>query len=119
MFVFGSNVAVASPNAGNITKRLESLDLLVVCDSFENETSASADVILPTTQWAEEEGTLTNLEGRVILRQRVQRAPEGVKTDLEILAELAARLGASGFSFPSTEAVFEELRRATAGASRR
>ncbi len=116
LFVFGSNVAVASPNAGNITKKLERLELLVVCDSFENETSASADVILPTTQWAEEEGTMTNLEGRVILRQRVQRPPEGVKTDFEIFSELAARLGVSGFSFPSTEAVFDELRRATAGA---
>jgi len=116
LLVFGSNVAVASPNAGNITKKLAALDLLVVCDSFENETSATADVILPTTQWAEEEGTMTNLEGRVILRQRVRRPPPGVKTDLEVLAELAARLGAAGFEFADSEAVFDELRRATAGA---
>ncbi|HEY4106273.1 MAG TPA: molybdopterin oxidoreductase family protein [Polyangiaceae bacterium] len=117
LFVFGSNVAVASPHAGNIIKKLAELDLLVVCDSFENETSAAAHVILPTTQWAEEEGTLTNLEGRVILRQRVREAPSGVMTDLEILAELAERLGAgAGFRFESTEAVFDELRRATRGA---
>ncbi|HEX3774718.1 MAG TPA: molybdopterin oxidoreductase family protein [Polyangiaceae bacterium] len=117
LFVFGSNVAVASPHAGNITKKLAELDLLVVCDSFENETSATAHVILPTTQWAEEEGTMTNLEGRVILRQQVREPPSGVKTDLEILAELAERLGAgSGFRFDSSEAVFDELRRATAGA---
>ncbi len=117
LLVFGSNVAVASPNAGNITTKLGLLDLLVVCDSFENETSAFAHVILPTTQWAEEEGTLTNLEGRVILRQRVRRPPEGVKTDLEVLGELAARLGCGvGFQFPDSEAVFDELRRATAGA---
>jgi assimilatory nitrate reductase catalytic subunit len=117
LLVFGSNVAVASPNAGNVTNKLAQLDLLVVCDAFENETSVAAHVILPTTQWAEEEGTMTNLEGRVILRQRVQPPPPGVKTDLDVLAELAERLGCgAGFRFRDSEAVFDELRRATAGA---
>jgi len=117
MLVFGSNVVVASPNAGHIEAKLKQLDLLVVCDAFENETAQDAHVILPIAQFAEEEGTLTNLEGRVILREQVREPPEGVKTDLEILAELAQRLGyAEGFRFDSAEAVFEELRRATAGA---
>lgn len=118
LLVFGSNVAVASPHASNIERRLRSLELLVVADAFENETSAHAHVVLPTTQWAEEEGTLTNLEGRVILRRRVRPAPAGVKNDLEILGALAARLGhARGFEFSSPREVFEEFRRATAGAT--
>ena len=117
LLVFGSNVAVASPNASNIEHKLRQLDLLVVCDAFENDTSAAAHVILPIAQWAEEAGTLTNLEGRVILRQRIQAPPSGVKTDIEVLCELAARLGhAEGFEFSSEEDVFDELRRATAGA---
>jgi assimilatory nitrate reductase catalytic subunit len=117
LLVFGSNVAVASPNAGHIEAKLKQLDLLVVCDAFENETAQDAHVLLPIAQFGEEEGTLTNLEGRVILRERVRSAPDGVKTDLEILAELAERLGhRQGFRFDSAEAVFEELRRATAGA---
>jgi assimilatory nitrate reductase catalytic subunit len=117
LLVFGSNVAVASPNSSNIERKLRLLDLLVVCDAFENDTSAAAHVILPIAQWAEEDGTLTNLEGRVILRQRIQPPPPGVKTDIEILCALAERLGsAEGFQFGSEEAVFDELRRATAGA---
>lgn len=117
LLVFGSNVAVASPHASNIGSKLASLDLLVVADAFENDTSAAAHVVLPVTQWAEEEGTLTNLEGRVLLRRLVRPAPAGVKSDLEILCELAARMGHSdGFAFRSPEEVFEELRRATAGA---
>ncbi|HXK18745.1 MAG TPA: molybdopterin dinucleotide binding domain-containing protein, partial [Polyangiaceae bacterium] len=117
LLVFGSNVVVASPNASNIEAKLKLLDLLVVCDAFETETAAAAHVILPIAQFGEEEGTLTNLEGRVILRERVRQAPEGVKTDLEIIAELAERLGVEqGFRFDNAEAVFEELRRATAGA---
>ena len=37
LLVFGSNVAVASPNARNIERKLAALDLLVVCDAFEND----------------------------------------------------------------------------------
>jgi assimilatory nitrate reductase catalytic subunit len=117
LLVFGSNVAVASPNASNITRKLAALDLLVVADAFENETSAAAHVVLPTTQWAEEEGTMTNLEGRVLLRRPFAPPPEGAKTDIEVLGLLAARLGrGEGFAFDSTRAVFDEFRRATAGA---
>ncbi|MDP8999725.1 MAG: molybdopterin oxidoreductase family protein [Myxococcota bacterium] len=118
LLVFGSNLAVASPNASLIEKKLRQLDLLVVCDAFLNETSEAAHVVLPTAQWAEEEGTMTNLEGRVILRRRVQPPPEGVKTDIEILCALAERLGvARGFRFQSAEAVFDELCAVTSGAT--
>jgi len=115
LLVFGSNMAVSAPRAGQIQKRLDALDFLAVSDFFLSETAERADVVLPSAQWAEEEGTMTNLEGRVILRQRVMRPPDGVRTDLEALSGLAARLGYGRF-FPAEAAeVFEELRRATAG----
>jgi assimilatory nitrate reductase catalytic subunit len=117
LLVFGSNVAVASPDASNIERKLRQLDLLVVADAFENETSAAAHVVLPTAQWAEEDGTMTNLEGRVILRRRARRPPAGVRSDLEILCGLAARLGCrDGFELEEPRQVFAELARATAGA---
>jgi assimilatory nitrate reductase catalytic subunit len=117
LLVFGSNVVVASPNAEHVRRRLSSLDLLVVCDAFVNETAEAAHVVLPVTQWAEETGTMTNLEGRVILRRPARSPPPGVKSDLDIMAELAERLGVgAGFRFASTEAVFDELGRATRGA---
>jgi assimilatory nitrate reductase catalytic subunit len=117
LLVFGSNVAVASPNARNIARKLAALDLLVVCDAFDNETAADAHVLLPTLQWAEEEGTMTNLEGRVILREQAVAPPPGPRSDLDILAGLAQRLGQGDkFQFASAEAVFDELRAATAGA---
>ncbi len=117
LFVMGSNVAVASPDAGRIQRRLQGLDFLVVCDAFLNETCETADVVLPILQWAEEDGTMTNLEGRVVRRRVVVHPPAGPRSDLEILCELAARLGhAERFTYASTEAVFDELRRATAGA---
>jgi assimilatory nitrate reductase catalytic subunit len=116
LFVMGSNVAVASPDTSRIEKRLASLEHLTVCDSFLNETTAFAQVVLPVYQWAEEEGTLTNLEGRVIRRRQVARPPVGVRGDIDVLRELAERLGCGEkFAFHSPRQVFDEFRRATAG----
>ena len=117
LLVMGSNIAVATPNANRVREKLAALELLVVCDAFANETADFAHVLLPVTQWAEEEGTMTNLEGRVIRRRVALEPPPGARSDLDILCGLADRLGA-GHLFPnrSPREVFDELRRATAGA---
>ncbi len=80
-----------------------------------SETAALADVVLPVTQWAEETGTMTNLEGRVILRERAVTPPRGVRTDLEVLAGLAGRLDSPVAFSTDPEEVFAELGRASAG----
>jgi assimilatory nitrate reductase catalytic subunit len=116
LLVFGTNPAVSAPHGRAVADRLSRLDLLVVADLFLSETARLAHVVLPSAQWAEEDGTTTNLEGRVIRRRKVVEAPAGVRTDLEIIGGLARALGhAQGFHFAGARAVFEELRRATAG----
>lgn len=118
LLVFGSNPVISAPNARSVTDRIRSLDLLVVADFVLSETAALADVVLPVTQWAEEDGTMTNLEGRIQLRRALREPPPGIGTDLAVLAELASRLGKSGNGVrfeTEPRAVFEELRRATAG----
>jgi assimilatory nitrate reductase catalytic subunit len=116
LFVMGSNPVVSAPRARHVERRLRALDLLVVTDFFLSETARLADVVLPSAQWAEEDGTMTNLEGRVILRRRAAEPPPEVRTDLEILVALAARLGrARRLASAEAATVFDELRRATAG----
>jgi assimilatory nitrate reductase catalytic subunit len=115
LLVFGSNIVVSAPNATHVASRLDSLDLLVVADIVMSETAALADVVLPVTQWAEETGTMTNLEGRVILRERAVTPPEGVRTDLEVIAALAERLGSPVEFSTEPEEVFAELGRASSG----
>jgi len=125
LLVFGSNPVVSAPRAARIEGRLRDLDLLVVVDFLRSETAALADVVLPTAQWAEEDGTMTNLEGRVLRRRALREPPPGVRTDLELLAALATALEQGAVS-PSTvdrkptippepQVVFEELRAASAG----
>ncbi|WBB92745.1 molybdopterin oxidoreductase family protein [Verrucosispora sp. WMMC514] len=136
LLVFGSNPVVSAPRAARVEGRLRDLDLLVVADFLLSETAALADVVLPTAQWAEEDGTMTNLEGRVLRRRALRPPPAGVRTDLEILAALSARLrGSTPADRPVRErptdstaggrpseaeaadprVVFAELRRASAG----
>jgi assimilatory nitrate reductase catalytic subunit len=116
LLVFGSNVVVSVPHASRVSARLAEADLLVVADVVMSETAAMADVVLPVTQWAEEDGTLTNLEGRILLRRKAVEPPPEVRTDLEVVAGLARRLGQPAGRFPSdAEQVFDELRRASAG----
>lgn len=71
--------------------------------------------MLPTTQFAEEEGTLTNLEGRVLRRRRAVEPPEGVRSELDIWHDIADRLDRGEFFPTDPREVYDELRRASAG----
>ncbi|WP_344662654.1 molybdopterin oxidoreductase family protein [Catenulispora subtropica] len=114
LLVAGSNPVVSAPDASFVASRLEALEFLAVCDVVLSETALLADVVFPVTQWAEETGTMTNLEGRVLLRRRAVTPPAGVRSDLDVLGGLAERLGVPGF-LTSPAAVFAELARASAG----
>ncbi|MCZ7427275.1 molybdopterin oxidoreductase family protein [Micromonospora sp. WMMA1949] len=116
LLVFGSNPVVSAPRAARVESRLRALDLLVVADFVRSETAELADVVLPVAQWAEEDGTMTNLEGRVLRRRALREPPAGVRTELEILAALAGRLTEGGTPLPTDpREVFAELGRASAG----
>jgi assimilatory nitrate reductase catalytic subunit len=115
LLVHGSNLVVSAPSADAVRRRLRELDLLVVSDVVPSETAQLADVVLPVTQWAEEEGTMTTLEGRVVRRRRAVAAPDGVRSDLDVLAGLADRLGFPDAIATAPCEVFDELARASAG----
>jgi assimilatory nitrate reductase catalytic subunit len=115
LLVLASNVAVSAPDARRVISRLGDLDFLAVSDFFLSETAGLADVVFPSAMWAEEDGTMTNVEGRVIRRRKALDPPTGVPDDLQLLATLAERLGAGKYFSGDPETVFEELRRASAG----
>ena len=90
-------------------KALSKLDLLVVQELFETETTAFADVVLPAASFAEVDGTFTNNDGLV---QRIRQSIPAVhqsKADWMITSQLAAELGIDfGFQM-SASAVFREI----------
>ncbi len=110
LYVIGENPLRSEADQHRARKLLEGLECLIVQDVVETATAEIADVVLPAAAgWCEAEGTVTSSERRV---QRVHRAlppPAGAKDDLEILFELARRLG-KDWGKPDPEALWNELR---------
>ncbi|UOR12134.1 assimilatory nitrate reductase catalytic subunit NasC [Halobacillus amylolyticus] len=116
MLVMGSNPALSSPNANFVKRSLERLKFLVTVDMFISETAQLADLILPASSYLEDQGTMTNVEGRVTLREASRSLPGEVKHDWQIICDIAEVLGKGDkFSFHSAEEIFEELRVASRG----
>jgi predicted molibdopterin-dependent oxidoreductase YjgC len=114
LFVMGSNPLVSNPNANFVEEGLKKLDSLSLRTSSSPKTAQLADLILPVTAYLENAGTLTNLEGRVLLREAGRAAPGEAKHDWQVLCELAEKLGRGQFfQFGEVEDVFNELRLAS------
>jgi formate dehydrogenase major subunit len=93
LHIMGENPVLSEPDSGHVAKALGKVGFLVVQDIFPTETSAFADVVLPAACFAEKDGTFTNTERRVQRVRKAVEAPGEARGDLEILAELLARLG--------------------------
>jgi len=110
LYVLGENPVQSDADSAHVRQLLESLDHLVVQDIFLTKTAELADVVLPASaSWCESEGTVTNSERRV---QRVRAAltpPGQARDDLEIMFDLARRLGQE-WGQQSPEDVWNELR---------
>ncbi len=111
-----SNLMVSLPDNQVVKRALENIDPLIVIDFFQSETAELADVVLPGTVWCEDEGTTTNLEGRVIKINQASAPPGEAKPDWQIVCELAKLLGRGEF-FPYQSAldIWNELRNASKG----
>ena len=72
---------------------LESAEYVVSIDLFLNDSNRDADVIFPAAGFAEKEGTVTNLEGRVQKVNVIAPVPGQARPDWEILNDLAERAG--------------------------
>jgi assimilatory nitrate reductase catalytic subunit len=110
------NPKVSLPDSQFVTRALEKLELYVAIDFFLNDTARHADVVLPGSLHEEDEGTVTQVEGRVIKINKAVDCPGDARPDWEIFQDLARALGRpKGFTFDGPRAIFEELRIASKG----
>lgn len=65
---------------------------LVVQASYESKLTENADVVLPVSIWAEQEGHYVNLDGRAQKTAKAISAPENVRDNLDVLNDLAKRM---------------------------
>ena len=119
-YVMGEDPLTSEPNLNHARHAMEKLDFVVCQDIFLTTTGRMADVILPSTSFAEKDGTFTNSDRRV---QRVRAAVPPVGTsraDWQILCEVALRLEAAlgqspsaGWEYDHPSQIWEEMRRLT------
>ncbi|WP_249712727.1 molybdopterin-dependent oxidoreductase, partial [Bacillus cereus] len=96
-----------------VKQTIKKLRFFFAVDLFISETAAFADVILPASSYLEDEGTMTNAEVRVTLREASRSCPGEAKHDWQIICDLASALGKGRyFSYTSAEDIFNELREA-------
>jgi formate dehydrogenase major subunit len=77
-----------------LEQQLVGIPFLVVQASYASLITEKADVVLPVTIWAEEEGHFMNLDGRLQSAQQALEAPDDVWSNLMVLQTLAGQLGA-------------------------
>jgi assimilatory nitrate reductase catalytic subunit len=110
------NPKVSLPDNSFITRCLEKLEFYVAIDFFLNETAEHADIVLPGSLQEEDEGVVTQIEGRVIKVNKAVEPPGDAKQDWRIIQDIAKALERErGFSFTSPREIFDELRLASKG----
>ncbi len=110
------NPKVSLPDNSFVTRCLDKLEFFAAIDFFLNDTAWHADVVLPGSLQEEDEGTVTQVEGRIIKINRAVACPGEARQDWRIIQDLASALGRpKGFTFESPREIFEELRLASKG----
>ena len=108
MYIMGENPAMSDPDLAHARAALAKLDHLLVQDLFLTETAALADVVLPASAWPEKNGTATNTNRQVQMGRAALPPPGQARQDLDIIVELARRLGLD-WRYTHPREVFAEM----------
>lgn len=110
------NPMVSLPDNNFIARALEKLEFYVAIDFFMNETARYADIVLPGSLQEEDEGVVTQIEGKVIKINKAVDCPGDATQDWRIIQDIAAALERpKGFTFTEPREIFDELRTASKG----
>jgi assimilatory nitrate reductase catalytic subunit len=110
------NPMVSLPDSAFVARALDKLEHYTAIDFFMNDTAYHADVVLPGSLQEEDEGTVTQVEGRVIKIAKAVDCPGEARQDWRIIQDLARLMDRPhGFTFASSREIFDELRIASKG----
>lgn len=110
------NPVVSLPDNNFVREALERLEFFVAIDFFMSETARYADVVLPGSLQEEDDGTVTQVEGRIVRINKAVECPGEARQDWRIIQDIAGALGRpEGMTFASPREIFEELRIASKG----
>lgn len=101
LMAFGTNLLLSHADTKQAVEALKSLEFYVHCDSIENPTSRFADIFLPVNTPWEREGLRVGFEVSqeaeelIQLRQQMVSSLGESRSDIEIVFDLATRIGLS------------------------
>jgi NADH-quinone oxidoreductase subunit G len=93
LVMLGTDPVRDHPEPELATAALQAADLVVAFDHFLTDSASCADVVLPVEGFAESEGTVTNIEGRVQKVNRLVPGPGQTRPAWSALDDLARRMG--------------------------
>ncbi|QIO05653.1 nitrate reductase [Acinetobacter shaoyimingii] len=115
VWIMATNPVVSLPDADQVKRALDKCELVVVSDiCLDTDTTQYADVLLPALGWGEKDGTVTNSERRISRQHAFLDVPEQAKADWWAIAEVAKRLGFTGFDYQNSYEIFLEHARLSA-----
>lgn len=110
--IFGSNAAVSYTNTPAVERALGKLEFLAVCDLFLTPTAEWADIVLPASSWLERDNVIssfqTSLEHTVLQRKVVPPVGES-RSDVDIVCDLARRLGVGDLFWRDSGELYDHL----------
>jgi formate dehydrogenase alpha subunit len=112
LYVIGENPLALDSDLSQTQQNLKNLELLIVQNIFLTETAKLADVVLPSSCFAEKDGTFTNTERRVQRFRKAIDPPGQARDDWRIICDISTRMGYS-MSYDSPLAIMEEIRTLT------
>lgn len=108
LLLVGADPLRDMPDPRVAARALDAAEYVVAIDLFHNDSNQHADVILPAAGFAEKEGTITNVEGRVQKVNRLRPAPGSARPDWSIVDDIASYMGQS-LGLASAETIAKEI----------
>lgn len=115
VWIMGTNPVVSLPDTEKIKRALTHCPFVVVSDCIaETETTALADLLLPSQGWSEKSGTVTNSERRISRQRRILASPGMAKPDWWIVSQVARQMGfGRAFNYLHEGHIFREYAKMT------
>ncbi len=108
LIVLADDPAAVLPMGQKARAALEKMEFVAVLDAFATPLLDAAHAVLPIASFAETEGTVTNMEGRVQRLHATAKPPGEARDGWRVLAELCERFGA-GSGWISATDVYHEI----------
>ncbi len=109
--IFGSNAVVSYTNSDKVEEAIKSLDFLAVADMYMTPTAELADIIFPVSTWLERTNIISSFQTdncNTLIEQPVTQIGD-TKNDVDIIIELANRLGLSEYFWENSKAMYDYL----------